>query len=504
MKWSDKDIDKLFRDAAEKHSIAYDASYWNEFEKDLPFTGNEWSDQEIDKLFRRAANNYMIPYSSAYWNEFELSMPGVEPGWSDAEIDGLFRSESRNQNFEYKDAYWQEFEASLPQERRRDVVWFFFAFTFISILGAMLMNNRHLGSDQINTAKLEQNPTENAGVKKEVDDQTLNNAESTEVPVNAGISEAVSASDEQVLQPENQSAVVSPEASGENVGVSGSEPTAGEPVNEQLVNETTDQPGEISSVTPEIAGQDDKESGNVVNRDELNVDPLDPRSLIFATSEPVFQQVNYPKVSRKPLFSFYAQGVGGLSQSLITPSERLSYYYGLGVGTRMLYRNFSINTGLNVIVSQHEDLELSRSAKVYGYGSTLYKYNLDYEHLYMLEGDFSVSYNFKRSSFKLGVRPSYLLSTRVRIEQSDLKTEQDVVSNSDSRLNYGFNEGMKKFGIKPTLGYSYLLPRNGFELGVNIGVQLMPMVNEEYINGVNNKLPIDGQVYIRKYLHLKR
>ena len=174
MNWTDKDIDKLFRNAAEKHSVPYDDSYWKEFEQNLPIASNEWSDNEIDKLFKRAAFGFRIPYSPAYWNEFELSMPGVEPGWSDIEIDGLFKSEAVNQSIEYKDAYWHEFESTLPQDRRRDVVWFFFAFTFISVLGAMLMNNKSLKGDQVHTAQVENRESTRGTSNKEISDQSAN------------------------------------------------------------------------------------------------------------------------------------------------------------------------------------------------------------------------------------------------------------------------------------------------------------------------------------------
>jgi hypothetical protein len=64
-------------------------------------------------------------------------------------------------------------------------------------------------------------------------------------------------------------------------------------------------------------------------------------------------------------------------------------------------------------------------------------------------------------------------------------------------------DGLKRFGLKPMIGYSWsVMP--GMELGVNVGIQVMPQINEDFINGINNKLPIDGQVYFRKTIDFRK
>jgi len=59
-----------------------------------------------------------------------------------------------------------------------------------------------------------------------------------------------------------------------------------------------------------------------------------------------------------------------------------------------------------------------------------------------------------------------------------------------------------RFGVKPTLGYSYRI--NNWTIGANVGVQLMQSVNEDLINGFNNQFPIDGQIYLRRTIRLRR
>ncbi len=219
---------------------------------------------------------------------------------------------------------------------------------------------------------------------------------------------------------------------------------------------------------------------------------------------PSIVAIEYPKgVNPRALYSIYAQGIGGLSQSLITPSDKLSYNYGIGLGFNLDYKRLSFAAGANFLVSEHQDLELNRTAKVYGFGSTLYQFKMNYKQLYLLEGNIEFGYSFGSSRIKFGIRPSYLLSTKVKIQQNDVKANMTVEESSETRVSYGFTDGMYRFGLKPQLGYSYSFGK-GIDLGVNFGVQLMPMVNEEFINGENNKLPIDGQLYIRKCIRLTK
>jgi hypothetical protein len=58
-------------------------------------------------------------------------------------------------------------------------------------------------------------------------------------------------------------------------------------------------------------------------------------------------------------------------------------------------------------------------------------------------------------------------------------------------------DGLNRFGIKPMLGYSVNLS-HGMILGINVGAQVVQTVNEEFVNGQNSQLPIDGQIYLRK------
>jgi hypothetical protein len=91
------------------------------------------------------------------------------------------------------------------------------------------------------------------------------------------------------------------------------------------------------------------------------------------------------------------------------------------------------------------------------------------------------------------------MSSKVRISQKEASYGLDVLEINEDRNVYGYMDGLRRFGIRPTFGYSFSLTPT-MELGLNVGTQLMPQVNDEFLDGENNKLPIDGQIYFRKSL----
>jgi hypothetical protein len=194
-----------------------------------------------------------------------------------------------------------------------------------------------------------------------------------------------------------------------------------------------------------------------------------------------------------PKTSFYLEATGGVSQSLITPSANFSNSYGGGFGLETHFGQFSLNTGLNFNVSNHQDLELTRSWKIYSFGSTSGMDSYDYKNVYAIEMPISLGYNFGKHRLTLGVRPSVVIGAKI-----DHQTFENENLTRSERL-YGLAGGLQRFGIKPMIGYSFHIQQK-WTIGLNVGVQLLQAVNEEYINGFNNPYPIDGQIYLRRTL----
>ena len=229
-------------------------------------------------------------------------------------------------------------------------------------------------------------------------------------------------------------------------------------------------------------------------------DPLDLSSSLQAPLP------GSPLICNRGAFAVaYIQGTGGLSQSLVIPSDQISNSFGVGIGMEVHKANLTFNFGVNALVENHDDLVLNRTAKVYGFGSDVYQFKIDYKQMYTLEAMIGVGYNLGRHRIDLGVRPSFVMSSRVHIEEVGSSTTEFAFDNdyNESRDLFGFMDGLHRFGVKPTIGYVFIVSPS-ISLGGNIGVELMPSINEGFINGVNNTLPIDGQIYIRKILTFRK
>jgi hypothetical protein len=198
----------------------------------------------------------------------------------------------------------------------------------------------------------------------------------------------------------------------------------------------------------------------------------------------------------RPKASFYLELNGGASQSLITPSAYTSTSFGGGVGVETYLGNFNLTTGLNLAISNHKDLTLTTEGKNYSFGSTLRTHHYSYDQVYNLDVPINLGYNFGNHNVNLGLRTSVLLGAKV---QHTVYDNEEMVR---SEKLFGLAGGLERFGMRPTVGYAYRM--KNWTVGANVGVQLLQSVNEEYINGFNNRFPIDGQIYLRRSIKLRR
>jgi hypothetical protein len=133
----------------------------------------------------------------------------------------------------------------------------------------------------------------------------------------------------------------------------------------------------------------------------------------------------------------------------------------------------------------------------------MYRYDFDYKQLYYLEGNLEAGYQVGRSEIKFGIRPSYLMSSKVRIASTEYNSISGSEEWSEEEQVYSFTKGLNRWGIKSSVGYAYHI-KPDLEIGAQIGVQLMNSVDEEYIQGTPKMVPIDGQFYLRKNIGWKK
>ena len=491
-----------------------------------------WTNEEIDKLFQDRVENLSFEYKDAYWKEFSAELPvfNSEAGVvndDQSEIDQLYKEQSQELSFDYKNAYWQEMEAMLSQRRKRDFLWFATAVLFLGLLSTNLFNVRLGVTDSVNRSRALAQTNDGKRDWQAIQSEIISKNSSENLTETAysndknGVNNAISnRNDDSSPELAHLATDASSEANdfvqSNSRAVSDEEvPTIiGENENIHVVqsDESTVLVTENGGASQLVAvNSDRKANDDVLDGDgDLSLEGDSDEAVLALATKRISQKeidksiIDLPESYRISDFKlptrsvFYVELNGGISQSLITPSDRLSYSGGVGIGAQFQKGRFSFTTGVNGIWSFHDDIVLSRQAKVYGFGSQVYNYTLKYDHIYTIEGVLALGYRFGNHQINLGVRPSYAISSKVGFTQ--LSDNNDEVAR---RTVYGHMDGIQRFGVKPMIGYSVDLRRR-FTLGVNIGTQIMPAVNEEFINGFNNKLPIDGQLYLRKTISFRR
>lgn len=454
--------------------------------------------------------------------------------WTDEEIDKLAQESAETPAFKYKDEYWTEFEAMLPKSGGKGFAWYFTAFLFVGLLSTSLVLKESIKANEIKLVNEQdvESPLVAASVEKSNFKKELNETAKAETKI-------ISQSNELSQKPVISALAVNKDYSiTKSVKVKNLKQIQKNSVNlvasTNDLNEISVDPSVIDKLFIKNNGESTEsvlvETSNELVATELNDFTSDVRGIDEINEDSEFEWASnrdrsenvIETISTLPLLSldqsleveliplslhndrelparatFYVEAFGGLSESLITPSNDMSTSFGLGLGAQIQKGRFTFTTGVNGVWSNHKDLNLTRSAKVYNFGSNQYNYEFKYKQIYTLEAELTIGYKLGRHSINAGVRPSVIVGTKVGISESiDEKSSLD-------RNEYGYVNGLNRFGIKPMLGYSFDVT-SSLKVGVNVGVELSPKIQQGFLEGNSNRYPIDGQIYLRHSIKFKR
>ncbi|MEJ6616735.1 MAG: hypothetical protein QNL61_07470 [Crocinitomicaceae bacterium] len=433
--------------------------------------------------------------------------------WTDEEIDNLAREGVANSAIEYKNEYWTEFAEMLPVSGKKDFLWFFTAFLFLGLLGTSFVFNGLLGNTNVQASNEiriinESRVTDKVTQTVEKTEFELNEADVTASEINEVMDNNTNATSENSIGIKNVNNSKLNNGVAQRKQNSSLKQVTKAPLNNKQIKPSSNiELGDPESKTNQIFGglEHDKQNSisqstkNPVTENEVTpVSELPFRSLNeFTTSASLMPAIERNKQKLTAMVTLYIGAFGGISQSLIMPSSDVSNSFGLGIGAQIQKGRFTFTTGVNGVWSNHKDLNLSRSSKVYGFGSNEYNYQFKYKQIYSLEAEITAGYKLGRHLINVGARPSFFVGSKVGvIETIDDKKTID-------RNQYGYMDGLYRFGIKPTIGYSFDITAS-FKIGVNIGFEMMSKIKEGFLVGNNNRYPIDGQLYLRKSIRFKR
>ena len=403
--------------------------------------------------------------------------------WTDEDIDQLFKESAEGVSFNYSDEYWKEMEAMLPQKKKKDFLWFFTAFAFLGLVSLGFF--RSMNPLDGNTA----NQLVAADTSAELKLQNISDNKSKE---NSSLEE-IQKNEELTETADFNSSEKGINNSGEvNLG------SIAEYKADIYVMPSIELNRDLESAN-EILRSPQNQSSNVIvdgtnlgSLDDWMISGLSTRVLSNDIDKSLMKSSIQPVKNKRVLVSPYLEVHGGLTEAPLANSESLGRYYGAGAGVQINSPFWTTTIGVNGSVYNYADVQLTHFSKSYSYGSRYTTHELNYSSIYRLEGVLSVGRNFGRHQLNIGIRPSYILSNKidyVEIDQiKDTRSERDVV---------GFTEGMNRFGLKSTIGYAYSFAPS-WTVGVNLGLQMRSTFEKDFLGNSASKLPVDGQIYLRK------
>lgn len=394
--------------------------------------------------------------------------------WNDDEIDEMFKEAADQQYFEFKPEYFADIEKQLPIRRsRKPFFWWFSSSVFLAVFlgwgileGTNFNQKRSSGSaDDTNAGKV-LHAVEPAAVNGhhgagQVERSTETNGvqkDGAKLPVR---SNDMGLADEAVVE-----AGSTIPAAVEN---NSSMPDSEEPMAVAGTSVETDQ--SIASLA------------------------LIDISTTYKTAD-MIPSTMYGGTKKN--ISFYLEFGGGIGQGWVSTHPATvngSAFVNGGIGTR--FGRFNLTAGLGMRASKLGDLQIMERTKIYGFGYSTYENQYTFKTFYSLEAPLHVNYTAGRHSIGIGAVPSYNICTGL--------TRTEWIDGMQTVQRSGVsNVGLfSKVGLTGSVGYAYAVKENT-QIGARAAVQMFEPLSSDRFVGNRVKMPVEGQVFIRRTFELKK
>jgi len=390
--------------------------------------------------------------------------------WRDDEIDDLFRDAADQQYVEFDPDYFRVIERQLPIKRsRKSLIWWFSSSMFLSFF---LVWTAYEGARDVNNVT--------AGIKKQIaDNQPGAMVTTSNAAVRDGENEWVT--DSKTIEERKQGMQTAVAISSKEKESLGFDPALSRDLGQLTIL------GSSSMNETSVGDQKDSET---IGRLELN------RCSTGNSIGELVPAESYGNRDRK--LRWYVETGGSIAQgwAATNPSSvNGSLFFSGGVSASCGKWNVTAGVGLRAF--KLGDLEIMERTKIYGFGYSTYANRYTFNSFLALELPIHLNYTLRRHTVGIGVAPSYGLCTGLtRTEWIDgVKTvERSGVS----------DVGMfSKFGMTASVGYSYFVKKNT-QIGARAAIQLLQPLSSDRFVGNRVKMPVEGQVFIRRTFDWKK
>lgn len=412
--------------------------------------------------------------------------------WKDEEIDKLFGEAAEKQVFEYRPEYWKDIEIQLPINKKRKLfVWWWTASIFIAgFIGMLAFDMKNIPQKSIvsetqllNDSKENDLRQKNFLIKNEGTINTIQN-QKNEISANA-LSENVRNNSAPAKNISSPSTFNRKQAGFTDILVEKnvvSEPVVKIPL-DVIENHV-------------IAESFSKESdNNPIDIEETYNLTLSPRQLEFIVLNPQLEIAELHD-QKKNFNQFFIEINGGIAQSWIR-NEYGAAPVNASLGGVIAYsfpiKKFSVSAGLGFQATKFENLKIMDRTLVYGFSSSILENSYEFSSIYALTIPLAINFNKGRHAINFGITTSMNLFTRLKHAQM-MDGYKTYFRTGVSGVSF-FN----RFGIQPSIGYSYSINENT-QIGVRAEIQILEPLKSNRFIGTHYKFPFDGQVYLRRTL----
>lgn len=438
--------------------------------------------------------------------------------WTDSEISEMAKKAEADHAFTYQDSFWSEMEAMLPAKKKR--FWPYFLAIAIPLVGTSALwfgwpTTVESFSQVAKTNTAGTNATHVLTSATNLDDQiainNTNTIENTNIGADGNKALSVSNNEDVTSQTLARKSIVNDlnienKQEAKSTSLTQSNASKINAVSKSALDETkVDDANEIRNdiatnvelETPittnsaEVSTQESAPTAPTAALTRSNVDKLKmtPISTLYINQDTKIAALPY--YSRRRYFSAFGELGYGIGETYATDQIGHTEFASIAMGARLTKNKLFVQAGIGFEVEKAK-LELSQREKIYSYSVNTYENRMSYKQMYRVNLPVNFGYQINKHVLQFGAAASYLMSTKMNyayLENENVKRNETI---------YGTKTGWNSFGLRVNVGYGFnILPST--TLGANFRVQLMNQLDTRWTPN-ENKMPISGQVFIRKTL----
>lgn len=426
-------------------------------------------------------------------------------GWTDEEIDNLYKKASDQQTVGYNDAYWKEMEAILNAEKpaRKRFAWWFFGSALLMVMIALSYYYTTTNGTMISPAKtprVAQTNNVSAGTLETTTGEAQNvsgNPISENNPVVSGtfipsgeqyqmkttetIPMAVSGKTHAFVEKQYETTVREENTTNSTTGILPA-------TTNHHVNESATFVQEKQLMTGEPTGQIEEavSSGNVAEMKEENPE------ITPSVEETTTRAVDVDELLLKKKTGFYVAADAGAGTSYLRQPTNLYIQWGIKAGVDYTIRNhFRLGGGLGFRQQMLNDLTVSRSREYYSLGLISVNQSIAYDRLQFVDLNIHAHYVFRKFAVGLEISPSYLISARAKMSQTQEENGKVVEGSmtQTTEKQYVRSDNFNTFGLDAGLSFQYQF-KHQMLLELGIGARVNKLLMNTNFNGEHNQLPL--------------